>query len=66
MNDDTEARNGPAQKKPAYTLGIDLSQYSVEELAETIAACEAEIARLKDDLESKRGSIAAADAIFKS
>ncbi|MHA1190607.1 MAG: DUF1192 domain-containing protein [Alphaproteobacteria bacterium] len=66
MNDDTGARNGPAQKKPAYMLGIDLSQYSVEEIEETITACKAEIARLKDDLQRKRGSIAAADAIFKS
>ncbi|WP_026381533.1 DUF1192 domain-containing protein [Afifella pfennigii] len=52
-------------KKPAHAVGEDLSLLSEHELAERIELCDAEIARLKAELERKRGGRAAADAFFK-
>ncbi|WP_255599998.1 DUF1192 domain-containing protein [Afifella sp. IM 167] len=52
-------------RKPAHAVGEDLSLLSEHELAERIALCEAEIERLKAELERKKGGRTAADAIFK-
>jgi len=53
-------------KKPkGHEIGMLLDAMSVEELAERIALLEAEIARLRAAMESKRKSKSAADAMFK-
>jgi len=52
-------------KKPVHALGEDLSLLSEHELVERIALCEAEIERLKAELDRKKGGRAAADAVFK-
>lgn len=43
----------------------DLSLLGIEELNERISALEAEIARIRYQLEKKRGSLSAAEALFK-
>ncbi|MDQ0326023.1 MULTISPECIES: DUF1192 domain-containing protein [Hyphomicrobiales] len=52
-------------KKPVHTVGEDLSLLSEHELEERIALCEAEIARIQQELTRKKGGRAAADAVFK-
>ncbi len=43
----------------------DLSLLGIEELEARITALESEIARIRAQLESKRGSLSAAEALFK-
>ncbi|MDZ4380249.1 MAG: DUF1192 domain-containing protein [Parvibaculum sp.] len=43
----------------------DLSLLGIEELSERIGALETEIARIRDQLERKRGSLSAAEALFR-
>jgi uncharacterized small protein (DUF1192 family) len=43
----------------------DLSLLGIEELGERIGALETEIARIRDQLERKRGSLSAAEALFR-
>ncbi|MBX3489018.1 MAG: DUF1192 domain-containing protein [Parvibaculum sp.] len=43
----------------------DLSLLGIEELEERITALEGEIARIRDQLVKKRGSLSAAEALFK-
>ena len=60
--DDLEPR-----KKPNLPLGAqDLSMMSIEELEERIAELTAEIERCRKTIESKQGSRAAAEGVFKS
>ena len=56
-----------APKKPKITaaVGDSLSTLSVAELEARIAAFEAEIARVKAELDSKRRHEEAANALFK-
>lgn len=56
--EDLEPRN--KLKKPK-----DLSNWSLEDLEAYIAAMEAEIARARDSIASKKGVASAADALFK-
>lgn len=51
--------------KKVHEVGQDLSELSVFELDERIAALEAEIERLKTDRHAKAASKSAADALFK-
>ncbi|MEP0519330.1 MAG: DUF1192 domain-containing protein [Hyphomicrobiales bacterium] len=51
---------------PAHAVGADLSDLSVEELRERIAMLKEEIIRVERAISSKSGSIAAAEAFFKS
>ena len=53
------------KKKPVHEIGQDLSLLSVEELAERIAALEAEIARLEASMAAKQASRTSADQFFK-
>ena len=53
------------KKKPVHEIGQDLSLLSVEELAERIAALQAEIARLEASMAAKRASRTSADQFFK-
>ena len=53
------------KKKPVHEIGQDLSLLSVEELAERIAALQAEIARLEASMAAKRVSRTSADQFFK-
>lgn len=43
----------------------DLSLLGIEELRERISALEIEIARIRDQLEKKQGSLSAAEALFR-
>lgn len=53
-------------KKPkAHEVGMVLDALSVEELTDRIGLLEAEIARLKAAIESKKKSKTAADLFFK-
>lgn len=55
----------PRKKTPVHEIGQDLSLLSVGELRERIAQLEAEIQRLKADVDSKGVTKAAAEALFK-
>ena len=53
-------------KKPkAHDVGMVLDALSVEELTDRIGLLEAEIARLKAAIDSKKKSKTAADSFFK-
>ena len=54
----------PPRKKTVHELGQDLSQLSIEEIAERIAALKEEIARLEAALARKQASRASADRFF--
>jgi len=56
--DELEPRRKPAAPK-------DLSNYSIGDLEEYIAALEAEIARARDAIKAKQAVRAGADAFFK-
>lgn len=43
----------------------DLSLLGIEELRERISVLEAEIARIREQLEKKQGSLSAAEALFR-
>lgn len=43
----------------------DLSLLGIEELQDRITALEAEIARIRDQLAKKQGSLSAAEAVFR-
>ena len=51
---------------PAHAVGADISELSVEELRERIEMLRNEIKRVEVAIESKSGSIAAAEAFFKT
>lgn len=51
---------------PAHTIGADLSDLSVEDLQEGIVMLRDEISRMEAAIEGKSGSIAAAEAFFKT
>lgn len=51
---------------PAHAIGADLSDLSVEELQECIVMLRQEILRVEAAVEGKSGSIAAAEAFFKT
>ncbi len=53
------------RKKVVHEMGQDLSLLSVEELADRIAALQAEIARLKAAMAAKKASRTSADQFFK-
>ena len=59
MDDEEQA------KKLAHEIGESLDSISVDELADRIGLLEAEIVRLKAEIENKKSSKAAADAVFK-
>ena len=60
-NEDLEPR-----KKKIYEAGMDLSNYSVEELGDLIQLLRSEIDRISQELEKKKTSLDAAESIFKS
>ncbi len=60
MFDDEEVK-----RPKAHEIGMLLDAMSVEELTERIGLLEAEIARLRAAIDSKRQSKSAADAFFK-
>jgi len=55
----------PRKKAPVHEIGQDLSLLSINELRDRIGQLEAEIARLKADIEAKGATKAAAEAFFK-
>ena len=59
MDDEEQA------KKLVHEIGESLDSISVDELADRIGLLEAEIVRLKAEIENKKSSKAAADAVFK-
>jgi uncharacterized small protein (DUF1192 family) len=52
--------------KPIPAIGAPLDSISVGELQDRVMAFEAEIQRLKAEIDRKQASKAAADAFFKS
>ncbi|MGB6085965.1 DUF1192 domain-containing protein [Parvibaculum sp.] len=62
--DDLEPRQRRGEALAALARE-DLSLLGIEELNQRITALEAEIARIRDQLEKKRGSRSAAEAFFK-
>lgn len=50
---------------PAHSIGVDISELSVEELRERIEMLREEIIRVEAAIDGKSGSIAAAEAFFK-
>ncbi len=53
------------RKKAVHEIGTDLSQLSVFELKERIAALQAEISRIEQAVKKKESSKDAADNFFK-
>ncbi len=60
MFDDNEV-----PKRKAHEVGMPIDTMSVGELEERIALLEAEIARLRQAIEARRQTKAAADSMFK-
>ncbi|MGL5448720.1 MAG: DUF1192 domain-containing protein [Rhabdaerophilum sp.] len=61
MFDDLE----PQRKKSAFTIGQDVSAFSLADLDETMEALKAEMARLAEVRAKKAASQNAADALFR-
>lgn len=55
----------PIKKTKPHEIGQDLSLLSAGELVERIALLEAEIVRLKADLNAKGATKSAAEALFR-
>lgn len=55
----------PRKKSPEIVLGEDLSAKSEHELAERIAALEAEIDRCREAIAARKSTRAAADSVFR-
>lgn len=51
---------------PAHAIGADISELSVEDLHERIEMLREEIIRVEAAINNKSGSIAAAEAFFKT
>lgn len=62
MEDDLE----PHLKRQEIVLGQDLTTLSIEELSERISSCESEIARIRDAIDEKQRSQAAAATFFRN
>ncbi len=54
-----------AARKPTYAIGQDLSDLSLDELAERVIALRAEITRIEETVRAKQASALAADTFFK-
>ena len=54
------------QKVSGFTIGMDLSDLSVEELHETAVLLKEEIKRIEATAKTKSDHLSAADALFKS
>ena len=63
-DDDNKPRPGPTASLSAL-LKEDLSLLGIEELQERITALEGEIGRVRNFLDSKRGTLSEAEALFK-
>lgn len=63
----TDDDNEPRRRTDSLSalLKEDLSLLGLEELEDRITALEGEIARVRNLLDSKRGSMSAAEALFK-
>lgn len=55
----------PVKKKLAHEIGQDVTLVSIDELAERIGMLRAEIARLETEVEKRRASRSAAEAVFR-
>lgn len=55
----------PVKKKLAHEIGQDVALVSVGELEERIGLLRAEIARLEAEVEKRRASRSAAEAVFR-
>ena len=63
-SDDLEPRKRRGEALAALARE-DLELLAIEELKERITALEAEIVRIRNQLERKQGSLSAAEALFK-
>lgn len=55
----------PVKKKLAHEIGQDVALVSVDELEDRIALLRAEILRLEAEVEKRRASRSAAEAVFR-
>ena len=55
----------PRKTGPAITVGAELGDLSVDELAERIVALKAEISRIETEIANKKLTKTDADSIFK-
>ncbi len=55
----------PPSRRAPHVVGADLSDFSVEELTDTIALLQAEITRLETEVSSKRSVLSKANKLFK-
>lgn len=53
------------KKSVNFTIGEDLSKFSVDELSELIRTLEEEKARVQAEMDRKKKSLAGAESIFK-
>lgn len=53
------------RKGSDFTIGGPLDMLSVDELAQTISLLEEEIGRIRSAMEKKRGTMAAAELLFR-
>lgn len=61
MFDETE----PQRKKSQFTIGQDVSAFSIADLDETVEALKAELIRLGEMRAKKTATQSAADALFR-
>ena len=54
------------RKQSKFEIGMDLSNYSVDELSKLIEILNEEIVRISATLDEKKSSLDAANSIFKS
>ncbi len=61
-----EIEENEPRKRPTFEIGMDLSNYSVDELSELTTSLQEEIVRISQILEQKKNSLDAANSIFKT
>ncbi|MGI9378542.1 MAG: DUF1192 domain-containing protein [Methyloligellaceae bacterium] len=61
-----EIEENEPRKRPAFEIGMDLSNYSVEELTLLVTTLQEEIVRISEIKEQKKSSLDTANSLFKS
>ncbi len=61
-----EIEENEPRKRPTFEIGMDLSNYSVEELTLLVTTLQEEIMRISEIKEQKKSSLDTANSLFKS
>lgn len=61
-----EIEENEPRKRPTFEIGMDLSNYSVEELTLLVTTLQEEIVRISEIKEQKKSSLDTANSLFKS